>query len=315
MSEFDDPILRDRLSRYAGEPPDSEAAFLGVQQRVRHVKRRRVAIWSGATAIVIGVGAANALQGSDGAKVSVPPTASTPVANTVATATSTTSTSTTATSMPAVTTTAPATTVVASTQPAPPEVTNPETALGNPDSADAATAAAGAPPTESATASRPSALPVAGEEHHRSSAGGTVGILLNGSLSLASATPTDGYAVRVDEDGGSRIRVVFERGAASSTVTATLVDGKVRFRVVERGGDQDDESRDGIGDDDRDDDDNRDDDGRDDEDRRDNDDDRADRDRDRYDGDRNNDRRDRNGDGADDSQDGPRRGDTDGTDD
>ena len=73
MSEFDDPILRDRLSRYAGAPPDSDAAYLGVQQRVRHVKRRRVAIWSGAAAIVIGVGTANALQGPDGAKVTVPP--------------------------------------------------------------------------------------------------------------------------------------------------------------------------------------------------------------------------------------------------
>ena len=112
MSEFDDPILRDRLSRYAGAPPDSETAYLGVQQRVRHVKRRRVAIWSGAAAIVIGVGAANAMQGPDGAKVTVPPTASTPVANTVTTSTSTTSTSTTTTSTPATTTTAATTTAV-----------------------------------------------------------------------------------------------------------------------------------------------------------------------------------------------------------
>ena len=162
MSEFDDPILRDRLSRYAGAPPDSDAAYVGVQQRVRHVKRRRVAIWSGAAAIVIGVGAANALQGPDGAKVTVPPTASTPVANTVTTSTSTTSTSTTATSTPATTTTAVATTVAASTQPAAPEATNPETALGSPDSGDAATAVA--PPAKSATASRPAAPPSASED-------------------------------------------------------------------------------------------------------------------------------------------------------
>ena len=254
MSEYDDPILRDRLSRYAGAPPDSDAAYVGVQQRVRHVKRRRVAIWSSAAVIVIGVGTANALQGPDGAKVTVPPTASTPVANTVATSPSTTSTSTTTTATPPVTTTAVTTTAVAAAQPAPPEITNPEAALGNPDSGDAASAPAGAPPVESATASRPAELPAEGEEFHRSSTGGTVGIRLrNGSLSLVSATPNEGYTVHVDDDSGSRVRVVFVRRAASSTVTATVVDGEVRFRVRERGGgDQDDRSGNGGGDDSRD---------------------------------------------------------------
>jgi hypothetical protein len=301
MSEFDDPILRDRLSRYAGAPPDSETAYLGVQQRVRHVKRRRVAIWSGAAAIVIGVGAANALQGPDGAKVTVPPTASTPVANTVAaTSTSTTSTSTTATSTTATSTTATTTAATTiATQPAAPEVMNPETALGTPNSGDAG----GAPPSESATASRPAALPADGEEHDRSAAGGTMRVrLANGSLTLVSATPNDEYTVRVDDDTGSRIRVVFEHRSAASMITATLVGDEIRFRVWERGGDQDDPSHTTI-------DDERDNDDRDRDDNRDGDDDRDD---DRDDNDRDGDRWGRD-DRTDNRRDRPRHGDTDGT--
>ncbi|MET0908696.1 MAG: hypothetical protein ABWZ99_04435 [Ilumatobacteraceae bacterium] len=242
MSEFEDPILRDRLSRYAAEPLDGDAGYAGVQQRIRKVKRRRIGIWSGAIVVVIGVGSANALRAPDDAKVTVP-TASTPVTRLPTTSTSTTSTSTPATSTPATSTTvatsAAATTALATAEPVT-EITNPETAAGNPDSGNVA-AAGGAPTRPAPTA--PAAAAVEGEERHRSATGGTVRVrLVSGSLSLVSAIPNDGFEARVDEETASRIRIVFNGRASSSVVTATLIEGEIRFHVRERGGDQDDSS-------------------------------------------------------------------------
>ncbi|MGD9701698.1 MAG: hypothetical protein AB7Q42_11755 [Acidimicrobiia bacterium] len=266
MNEFDDPILRDRLSRYAGPSPDGDTAYVGVQQRVRHVKRRRAAIWSGAALTVIGVGTANALGGSEGAKVTVPPAAETELPSTVAT------------TIPTTTSTSTTTTVV-TTETAAPESTPAASAVENPDLGSGNGDNGGSPNTEGATPP-PAAAPAGADEDARSAAGGTLHVrLADGSLSLVSATPNDGFTVHVADESGSRIRVWFERRRQSSTITATVVDGRISFRVRERGGDGDDATRTTVDDDhDRDD---RDGDGRDD-DRRDGDgrdgDDGADRD-------------------------------------
>lgn len=221
MNELDDPVLRDRLSRYAGPAPYAPDAYVGFQARVRQAKRRRAAIWCGtAAAGALAVGALVSLDRGE-------PSAVRPAADTsVTVAASTTSTTTSTTTIPA--------TIADTTAAAPPA----ETLAGSSDAGAAAAPPAGpgggAPTTGAAPAPAPAPAPAS--TAFQSSAGGTITVqLVDGRLILVDAVPNPGYEARAGEDRSGRVRVRFVSGAGSSRITADVAgDGTITFSVDEQ---------------------------------------------------------------------------------
>jgi hypothetical protein len=238
MSEFDDPILRDRLSRYAGTAPGDDAAYAGVQSRVRQVKRRRVAVWSGAAAIVIGVGAAGALTGPDGTKVTVRPADETELS---------TSSSASSASSSSTSTSIEGTTTIASTVPTSEVTTGSTVDDGDSSGPGSGSGPGGTGPSGGTNATSPTqptqpTQPVAPapQDGSRSAIGGTLSVrLTDGSLTILAVTPTTGFGADIKDSSGDRIRVEFESADHRSRVTAEIANGGIVFTVEEdaRGGD------------------------------------------------------------------------------
>jgi hypothetical protein len=246
MSDFHDPALRDRLNRYAAAPLDGEAALVGVQQRVRQVKRRRAAIWGSTAVIVIGLGAANALEGPSGTKVTIATASEIDVSSSASTpsASSSTSMATTTSAIVETTSTVAETTVAETTG----ETLDDSSGSGSGSNSGSGSGTraprATNPPVAPAT---PAPAPAA-QTSSTSGIGGTLSVrLADGALSIVSATPNGGYSAEVTANSATKIRVSFVSNSATTQITATVADGAIRFSIDERSDDETDDTGGGDG--------------------------------------------------------------------
>jgi len=67
--------------------------------------------------------------------------------------------------------------------------------------------------------------------------GGILTVACTGpSISLESATPSDGYQLRVDRSGPDRVEVRFESDGGGSRVEVTCVGGRPSAQIEHEGG-------------------------------------------------------------------------------
>jgi hypothetical protein len=226
MSELNDPDLRQELGRLAGPYPDDNVAFAAWQQRVVHVRRRRVVAWTTAAALslVVGTVGVSALQ-SPGRHSLVPSKAgesSTEVS---------------------ISTTADASLTTESTEPDTSEVTslatdttpNTEAVESSAPETDPASAEPpdGGTSTGLVSSSQPSIRPHSAT-HTFSAIGGSITVRQDGDrLTVVAINPAAGFRVDRYEHSDARVEVRFRSDNHESQITVKLEEGVMKHYISE----------------------------------------------------------------------------------
>lgn len=232
MVEPDDDLRR-RFRAAAGPAPDTDAAMVAVDRRVRRVRRRRAAAWSGGGLAAVAV-LAMLVNRPEGRIEDRPATSEVVVSSTVGVPTTpTVDLSTTPATTPS-STSAPVETTIATTvddpQPTSTDATAPPPAVTD---APSSTVPPTEPPATTVTPTPPTAAPTT---ETFSGSGGSVTVrLADGRLALVSYVPAAGFTAEVHDDSATRVEVRFRSDDHETVIRIDRVDGAMQPRVDEHG--------------------------------------------------------------------------------
>ena len=234
MDDFEEREIRDRLQRFGGHRPDSDAAYARLQRGVRLARRRRsVSILSGLGITVVLAFSAAVYANRSNSSVS-PADGGTDAE--VTTGNSERATDDTATESTPHTSDGDDTSGSANTL-----------QQGNPSGNGSTSVPSGGngpanqlpPATTTAVASQ------VDETKTGVSQGGSITVSVHGGvLTLFSHTATDGYSYELEDSEDTRIRVRFENSGGHSRIEATIAaNGHISFAVSESYSGSDDTSQ------------------------------------------------------------------------
>ncbi|MDO8389670.1 MAG: hypothetical protein Q7V57_04205 [Actinomycetota bacterium] len=220
MSEFDDPQLERMLGRAGGALPDVNSAYVQVQGRVRHIKRRRAMVAGTAACFLLATGAVFAAGRSDD-RANLQPAGTGDL----------------------VETTDPDTTLATddstSSESSQPGDTTPDggTTLGttaNSGSTSGTGSGSSGPSTSSGGTATSATTPAGPLEQQFDSIGGSITVRLAvGVLTLVTSNPAGGFSIDSSTTTATRVEVRFSNGSHESRIRIDLVGGVMIPRPIE----------------------------------------------------------------------------------
>lgn len=209
MSEFDDPELERLFGRASGSYPDVNVAYERVLGRVRHARRRRTVVVSGAACGLLFFGVVLA-AGRTGDSSKLRPGDRATIDGSFDDARPD--------SVPSVTDSVPATTTLT-------HVTT-EGSTGNSGGTSGSATTTDATENSDPSSSSPTTAPPPPVTEVFSGEGGSVTVRLqNGTLELVSFDPADGFSAEVQHIADDRVEVRFESDGHRTNIRIDIEDG------------------------------------------------------------------------------------------
>lgn len=216
MSEFDDPQLERMLGRAGGALPDVNSAYVQVQGRVRHIKRRRAMVAGSAACFLLATGAVFAAGRSNDRDNLQPAGTGDLVETTESDSTLATDSTTDNSSQPDGT-----------------------TSDGGSTPGSGSTSGTGSnssgPATSSGGTATSGTTPLGPIEQQFDSIGGSITVrLAGGVLSLVTSNPAGGFSIGSSSTSATRVEVRFTDGNHESRIRIDLVAGLLQPRIEEK---------------------------------------------------------------------------------